>query len=96
MNAAQLIVAGRPATEIDATVTYLPGVSRGETAQFIDTGSRSLNLEPGAKRRIVLLELPDRVLLIIFESRSEFFDAGVEFFEDELALIQFEDGGPSP
>ena len=92
----QLIVAGRPATEIDATVTYLPGVSRGETAQFIDTGSRSLNLEPGAKRRIVLLELPDRVLLIIFESRSEFFDAGVEFFEDELALIQFEDGGPSP
>ena len=92
----RLTVAGRPATEIDIAVTYLPGGSRGETAQFIDTGSRSLNLEPGTKRRIVLVEMPDRVLLIIFESRSEFFDAGVEHFEDELALIQFEDGGPAP
>ena len=44
----------------------------------------------------MLVELPDRPLLIIFESRSEFFDAGVEYFEDELARIQFEDGGPAP
>jgi len=91
-----LTVAGRPATAIDVTVTYPPDGPKGQSAQFIDIGSASLNLEFGLKKRIVLVELPDRPLLIIFESRPEPFDAGVEHFEDELALIQFEDGGPSP
>ena len=92
----RLTVAGRPATAIDVTVTYPADGPKGQTAQFIDIGSVSVNLEFGLKERIVLVELPDRPLLIIFESRPEFFDAGVEYFEDELALIQFEDGGPAP
>jgi hypothetical protein len=91
----QLSVAGFPATAIDVTVTYRPDGPKGQTAQFIDVGA-SLNLEFPSKKRIVLLELPDRPMLIIFDSRPEFFDAGIEAFENELARIQFESGGPSP
>jgi hypothetical protein len=91
----KLSVAGLPATAIDVTVTYRPDGPKGQTAQFIDVGS-SLNLEFPTRKRIVHLELPDGPLLIIFDSRPEFFDASIEAFEDELARIRFEDGGPSP
>jgi hypothetical protein len=91
----QLSVDGLPATAIDVTVTYRPDGPKGQTAQFINVGS-SLNLEFPSKKRIVLIELPDGPLLIIFDSRPEFFDAGIGPFEDELERIQFEDRGPSP
>jgi hypothetical protein len=92
----ELTVAGLPATAIDVTVTYEPGGPKGQTAQFIYDGVGSRNLEVPAKKRIVLVELPDRPLLIVFGSRPEFFDAGVKQFEDLLPRIQFEDRGPSP
>jgi hypothetical protein len=92
----QLTVAGVPATAIDVTVTYPPDGPNGQTAQFIDIGAGSWNLEFGIRKRIVLVELPDRPLLIAFESRPEFFDAGVEQFEDLLPRIQFEDRARSP
>lgn len=92
---AQLTVAGLPATAIDVTVTYRAGGSKGQTAQFIDIGPGPWNLEFPSKKRIVLVELPDRPLLIVFDSRPEFFDAGLKYFDDVLPLIQFEDSGPS-
>jgi hypothetical protein len=95
-EASQLTVAGLPATAIDVTVTYRAGGPKGQTAQFMDIGPGSWNLEFPSKKRIVFVELPDRPILIVFESRPEFFDAGVTHFEDVLALIQFEDRGPSP
>jgi hypothetical protein len=93
---AQLTVAGLPATAIDVTVTYPPDGPKGQTAQFIDIGAGSWNLELGIRKRIVLVELPDRPLLIVFESRPEFFDGAIGHFEDELALIRFEERGQSP
>jgi hypothetical protein len=92
----ELTVAGFPATAIDATVTYQAGGPKGQTAQFIDDGIGSWNLEFPAKKRFVLVELPDRPLLIVFGSRPEFFDASIRQFEDELNAIQFEDRGVSP
>jgi hypothetical protein len=92
----ELTVAGLPATAIDVTVTYESGGPKGQTAQFIYDGVGSWNLEAPNKMRIVLVELPDRPLLIVFGSRPEFFDAGVRPFEDLLPRIQFEDRGPSP
>lgn len=92
----QLTVAGRPATAIDVTVTYPPDGPKGQTAQFIDMGPGSWNLELGIRKRIILVEMPDRPLLIVFESRTEFFDAGIGQFEELLSLINFEDRGPSP
>lgn len=92
----QLTVAGLPATAIDVTVTYPPDGPNGQTAQFIDIGPGSWNLEFGIKKRIVLVELPDRPLLLAFESRPELFDAGVKQFEDLLPRIRFEDRGLSP
>jgi hypothetical protein len=92
----ELTVAGLPATAIDVTVTYQAGGPKGDTAQFIDIGPGSWNLEFPSKKRIVLVELPDRPLLVAFNSRPEFFDASVPRFEDLLRSIQFEDGGPSP
>jgi hypothetical protein len=92
----QLTVGGLPATAIDVTVTYESGGPKGLTAQFIDDGVGSWNLEAPNKKRIVLVELPDRPLLIVFGSRPEFFDASISRFEDELRSIQFEDRGPSP
>jgi hypothetical protein len=93
---AELTVAGFPATAIDATVTYRAGGSKGQTAQFIDDGVGSWNLEFPSKKRIVLVELPDRPLLIVFGSRPEFFDAGIGQFESELRSMQFEGRGASP
>ena len=92
----QLTVADLPATSIDVTVTYQAGGPKGQTAQFIDDGVGSWNLEAPNKKRIVLVELPDRPLLIVFASRPEFFDASISQFEDVLRSIQFEDRGPSP
>jgi hypothetical protein len=92
----QLTVAGFPATAIDATVTYRAGGPKGQTAQFIYDGIGSWNLEFPGKKRFVLVDLPDRPLLIVFASRPEFFDASISRFEDELELIQFEDRGVSP
>jgi hypothetical protein len=92
----QLTVAGLPAMAIDVTVTYRAGGPKGQTAQFIDDGIGSWNLEYPHKKRIVLVELPDRPLLIIFGSRPEFFDAGVVEFEDELTRIQYDERGPAP
>jgi hypothetical protein len=92
----ELTVAGFPATAIDATVTYQAGGPKGQTAQFIDDGIGSWNLEFPGKKRFVLVELPDRPLLIVFGSRPEFFDATIRQFEDELESIQFEDRGVSP
>ncbi len=91
-----LTVAGLPATGIDVTVTYQSGGPKGQTAQFIQFGLGSWNLEAPSRKRIVLVELPDRPLLIVFGSRPEFFDDGVDQFEDLLPRIQFEDRGPSP
>ena len=84
------------ATAIDVTVTYRAGGPKGQTAQFIYDGIGSWNLEFPSKKRIVLVDLPDRPLLIVFGSRPEFFDANVGQFEDLLDRIQFEDTGPSP
>jgi hypothetical protein len=92
----ELTVAGMPARAIDVTVTYQPDGPKGQTAQFIYDGVGSWNLELNSKKRIVLVELPDRPLLIVFGSRPEFWDAGIEQFEDELRSIQFEERGPSP
>ena len=92
----RLTVAGLPATSIDVTVTYESGGPKGQTAQFIDDGIGSWNLEAPNKKRIVLVELPDRSLLIVFGSRPEFFDASISRFEDELRSIQFEEHGPAP
>jgi hypothetical protein len=91
-----LTVAGLPATAIDVTVTYRPGGAKGMTAQFIHDGIGSWNLEFPGKKRIVLVELPDRPLLIVFGSRPEFFDAAISQFEDVLRAIQYEDRGPAP
>ena len=93
---AELTVAGFPATAIDATVTYQAGGPKGQTAQFIYDGIGSWNLEFPGKKRFVLVELPDRPLLIVFGSRPEFFDSTIQQFEDELASIRFEDRGVSP
>jgi len=95
-EAVQLTVAGLPATAVDVTVTYRAGGSKGQTAQFIDIGPGSWNLESPSKKRIVLVHLPDRPLLIAFDSRPEFFDTGITPFEDLLRSIQFEERGPSP
>lgn len=92
----ELTVAGLAATSIDVTVTYESGGPKGQTAQFIEVGVGSWNLEAPNKKRIVLVELPDRPLLIVFGSRPEFFDAGIGRFEDELRSIQFEERGLSP
>ena len=44
----------------------------------------------------MLVRLADRPLLIVFQSPTETFDAGIRYFEDELAFDPFEDHGPSP
>lgn len=93
---AQLTVGGLPATAIDATVTYQAGGPKGQTAQFIDDGVGSWNLEFPSRKRFVLVELPDRPVLIVFDSRPEFFDAGIGQFEDLLSSIRFEGRGASP
>lgn len=92
---AQLTVAGFPATAIDVTVTYQAGGKKGQTAQFIDDGVGSWNLEFPSKKRIVLVQLPDRPLLIVFGSRPEFFDDAISQFESELRSIEFGIPGPS-
>ena len=92
----ELTVAGLPTTAIDVTVTYPPTGPKGQTAQFIDIGPGSWNLESPSKKRIVLVQLPDHPLLIVFESRPEFFDAGIGAFEAELRRIRFEERGASP
>jgi hypothetical protein len=92
----ELTVAGLRATGIDVTVTYRAGGPKGQTVQFIDDGVGSWNLEYPSKKRIIMVDLPDRPLLIVFASRPEFFDANIGQFEDELRSIQFEDRGPSP
>src|SRR6185503_12774590 len=92
----ELTVAGLPATAIDVTVTYPKDGPKGQTAQFIDIGLGSWNLESPSKKRIVLVQLPDRPMLIVFESRPEFFDAGISAFEAELARIVYAEPGPSP
>jgi hypothetical protein len=92
----ELTVAGLPARAIDVTVTYQSDGPKGQTAQFIQFALGSWNLEAPSRKRIVLVELPDRPLLVVFGSRPEFFDDGVEQFVDLLRRIQFEDRGPSP
>jgi hypothetical protein len=92
----ELTVAGLPATAIDVTVTYRAGGPKGQTVQFVYDGIGSWNLEFPSEKRIVLVDLPDRPLLIVFGSRPEFFDANIGQFEDLLDGIAFEDGGPSP
>ena len=92
----ELTVAGLPATAIDVTVTYPSDGPKGQTAQFIDIGPGPWNLESPNRKRIVLVELPDRLLLIAFDSRPEFFDTSIGQFEDLLRAIQFEGGDPSP
>ena len=77
-------------------MTYPSDGPKGQTAQFIDIGPGPMNLESPNKKRIVLVELPDRPLLIVFDSRPEFFDASIGQFEDLLRTIQFEDRGPAP
>ena len=91
-----LTVAGLSARAIDVTVTYRSGGGKGQTAQFIDDGIGSWNLEFPGKKRIVLVDLPDRPLLIVFGSRPEFFDDTISQFEEELARIQFDQAGPAP
>ena len=63
---------------------------------FEPPGPGSWNLESPSKKRIVLVQLPDHPLLIVFESRPEFFDAGIGAFEAELRRIRFEERGASP
>jgi hypothetical protein len=92
----QLAVAGLPATAIDVTVTYPSTGPKGQTAQFIDIGPGPWNLESPSKKRIVLVQLPDHPLLIVYDSRPEFFDAAIGAFEAELARIQYEERGGSP
>ena len=92
----ELTVAGLPAMAIDVTVTYPSTGPKGQTAQFIDIGPGSWNLESPSRKRIVLVQLPDHPLLIVFDSRPEFFDAGIGAFETELRRIQFEERGASP
>lgn len=92
----ELTVAGLPATAIDVTVTYPPDGPKGQTAQFIDIGPGPWNLESPSRKRIVLVELPDRPLLLVFDSRPEFFDATVGQFDDLLRAIQFEGGDSAP
>jgi hypothetical protein len=92
----ELTVAGLPAIAIDVTVTYPSDGPKGQTAQFIDIGPGPMNLESPNKKRIVLVELPDRPLLIDFGSRPEFFDTSIGRFEDLLRTIQFEDRDPAP
>jgi len=92
----ELTVAGLPATAIDVTVTYPKGGPKGQTAQFIDIGPGSWNLESPSKKRIVLVQLPDHPILIVFESRPEFFDSGIGPFQTELAQIAYTEPGPSP
>jgi hypothetical protein len=92
----ELTVAGLPATAIDVTVTYPSDGPKGQTAQFIDVGPASWNLESPNRKRIVLVELPDRPLLIIFDSRPEFFDASIGQFEELLRAVHIEDRGPAP
>jgi hypothetical protein len=92
----ELTVAGLPATAIDVTVTYRSDGPKGQTAQFMDMGVGPLNLEYPSRKRIVLVELPDRPLLIVFDSRPEFFDPKIRAFEDFLRLLEFEEGGPAP
>ena len=83
-----LTVGGEPVRSIDATVTYVAG-PRGETAQFIDIGPGPLNLEPGHRLRLVLLELAGRPLLIIYDARTaETFDRGLPAFEQLLADME--------
>jgi hypothetical protein len=91
-----LSVAGLPATAIDVTVTYPPDGPKGATAQFIDIGPGPWNLESPSRKRIVLVELPDRPLLLVFDSRPEFFEESIGQFEDLLRSIQFEDRDPAP
>lgn len=88
------VVAGLPATAVDVTVTYPPDGPRGLTAQFIDLGGVSWNLESPSKKRIVLVRLPDRPLLVVFDSRPEFFDASISRFEELLRSIEFESRAP--
>jgi hypothetical protein len=92
----ELTVAGMPATAIDVTVTYPSDGPKGQTAQFIDIGPGPWNLESPSRKRIVLVELPDRPLLIVFDSRPEFFDTSIGQFEDLLRAIQFKERGPAP
>jgi len=92
----ELTVAGLPARAIDAIVTYRAGGPKGDTVQFIDDGIGSWNLEFPHKMRIVLVELPDRPLLVVFGSRPEFFGAGISQFDDELTQITFDERGPAP
>ena len=92
----ELSVAGLPATAIDVTVTYPPDGPKGQTAQFIDIGPGPWNLESPSRKRIVLVELPDRPLLLVFDSRPEFFEGNIGQFEDLLRSIQFEDRDPAP
>jgi hypothetical protein len=91
-----LSVAGLPATEIDVTVTYQSGGPKGQTAQFIDDGIGSWNLEFPSKKRIVLVHLPDRPLLIVFGSRPEFFDAAIGQFDKLLDAITFAGAAAPP
>ena len=77
-------------------MTYPSDGPKGQTAQFIDIGPGSWNLESPNRKRIVLVELPDRPLLIAFDSRPEFFDASIGQFDDLLRTIRFEDRGPAP
>jgi hypothetical protein len=88
------VVAGLPATAVDVTVTYPSDGPRGQTAQFIDLGGISWNLESPSRKRIVLVRLPDRPLLVVFDSRPEFFDAGIGPFEELLRSIEFESRAP--
>jgi hypothetical protein len=89
-----MVVAGQPATFVDVTVTYRSDGPRGQTAQFIDLGGISWNLESPSRKRIVLVMLPDRPLLIVFDSRPEFFDANIGRFEELLRSIEFEPRAP--
>jgi hypothetical protein len=81
-------VAGHPARSIDALVTYEPG-PRGQTAQFIDFGGGSRNLEAPSRLRIVEVELPDRPLLIVYTARPELFDEGIDAFERLLSRLEY-------
>jgi hypothetical protein len=92
----ELTVAGMAATAIDVTVTYASDGPKGQTAQFINIGPGPWNLESPSRKRIVLVQLPDRPLLIVFDSRPEFFDAAIGQFEAELARIVYAEPGPAP
>ena len=92
----EFAVAGLGASSIDATVTYPSDGPKGQTAQFIDAGDGSWNLESPTRMRLVLLDLPDRPLLIAFSSRPDFFDDSVSQFEALLRSVEFEERGPSP